>query len=850
MRAIASYYQRYILAHPLITLLIFLLILAAASVHLNRFRLDASAESLVLENDQALAQYRTMNRHFATSDNFLVVTFKPDQPLFSPGGIQTLRNLRNELADLDAVSSTNSILNVPLLYSPDLTLDNVDSELRSLDDDNVPLDTARQSLLNNPLYPNLLLSEDAGTTAIQVNLPTPDRYFDLLNERNKLRAAARSGTLTDAQQQRLSQVSDEFISLKETLNDRQKHTIGQVRGILDKYRDKGVLHLGGVPMIVADMIRFIKSDLSTFGIGVITFLLITLALIFRQWRWVAAPLACCVFTVWLVIGYLGWVEWPVTVISSNFVALLLIMTLSMTIHLMVRYRELQREQPAAPAQTIMRDTVVSMLKPCFYMAITTIVAFGSLTLSGIRPVIDFGWIMTLGLSLAFLITFVIFPALLSLIPPRPDHRSGDDNSAFTGFFARVTERFGGTILVVSLLIAGASLAGMTRLSVENSFIDYFKSSTEISQGMLTIDHKLGGTTPLDVVITDPDTGKQAAGSGDAGQCDPFVSDCNQHASSSSCDPFVDDCGDATSHRDTWFTYQKMARLKKVQAYLDSLPETGKVLSIATTLELFAQINQGQPLNAVQLAFVPKAIPDDLRDTLLSPYISEKHDEARFSMRLIDSSPDLKRNELINRIHDHLVNDMGFKDKNVTLTGMTVMYDNMLQSLFDSQIKTLGLVFLAILVMFLVLFRSLKLALIGIAPNLLAAASVLGLMGWLSIPLDLMTITVAAITVGIAVDDTIHYIHRFQVEFAKDGNYLATMHRCHGSIGRAMFYTSLTIVVGFSILVLSNFMPTIYFGLFTGFAMLMALLGALTLLPRLIVMVKPLGPETAPATGRP
>ncbi len=850
MRAIASLYQRYILAHPLITLLLFLLVLAAASVHLDRFRLDASAESLVLENDQALAQYRTMNRHFATSDNFLVVTFTPDQPLFSPGGIQTLRNLRNDLAALDAVSSTNSILNVPLLYSPDLTLDTVDSELRTLDDDDVPLDTARQSLLSNPLYPDLLLSEDAGTTAIQVNLPTPERYFELLQKRNRLRSEARSGELSDARQQELAQVSQQFLTLKESLNNRQKHTIGQVREILDQYRDKGVPHLGGVPMIVADMIRFIKNDLSTFGIGVLAFLLITLALIFRQWRWVAAPIACCVFTVWLVAGYLGWVEWPVTVISSNFVALLLIMTLSMTIHLMVRYQELQREQPASPPQTIMGDTVTSMVKPCFYMAITTIVAFGSLTLSGIRPVIDFGWMMTLGLSLAFIITFLIFPALLSLLPPKPDRRTGDDRSAFTAFFARLTSRFGGTILVLSLLIAGISLAGMTRLSVENSFIDYFKSSTEISQGMLTIDQKLGGTTPLDVVITDPDTGKPAGKSDANNACDPFVSDCRNDAPSSNCDPFVGECGEATDHRDTWFSYQKMARLKKVQAYLDSLPETGKVLSIATTLQLLAQINQGQPLNALQLAFVPKAIPDNLRDTLLSPYISEEHDEARFSMRLIDSSPDLKRDELINRIHDHLVNDMGFKDKNVTLTGMTVMYNNMLQSLFDSQIKTLGLVFLAILAMFLVLFRSLKLALIGIAPNLLAAASVLGLMGWLGIPLDLMTITVAAITVGIAVDDTIHYIHRFQVEFAKDGDYLATMYRCHGSIGRAMFYTSLTIVVGFSILVLSNFMPTIYFGLFTGFAMLMALLGALTLLPRLMLMVRPLGPEHTQATPQP
>ena len=459
------------------------------------------------------------------------------------------------------------------------------------------------------------------------------------------------------------------------------------------------------------------------------------------------------------------------------------------------------------------------------MAITTIVAFGSLTFSGIRPVIDFGWMMTIGLTVAFLITFVIFPALLALLPPPVDDRVRSDRIPFTDLFARFTEHYGKTILVGSAIIAVLCVIGLNRLTVENSFIDYFKSSTEIHQGMITIDDRLGGTTPLDVVITDDQPPESETGG------DPFASD---------CDPFVEDCEGAEEYRDTWFTYQKMERLEKVHEYLDSLPETGKVQSISTTLDILAQVNGGQPLNALELAFVPSAVPDDLQDILLTPYISEEHDQARFSIRILETSPDLRRQELLDNIRHHLTGEMGFEEDQVKLTGMTVMYNNMLQSLFNSQIKTLGVVFLAIMVMFLILFRSLKLALIGMAPNLIAAGSVLGLMGWLGIPLDMMTITVAAITVGIAVDDTIHYIHRFKTEFVKDGDYIATMHRCHRSIGQAMFFTSLTIITGFSILVLSNFIPTIYFGLFTGFAMFMALVGALTLLPRLIVLVKPFG----------
>jgi predicted RND superfamily exporter protein len=823
MDRLGAFYDRFILAHPWLVLLVFGLFLVVTAFGFSQFRLDASAESLVLENDRSLEEYRQVNRTFTTSDDFLVVTYTPDNELFTESGLARLAALRDELANVEAVGSTNSILSVPLLHSPDLTLDTVDSEIKTIDEHNVPPETARKALLNSPMYPNLLISEDAGTTAIQVNLPTPEKYFELLNQRDALRESVNAGNASEQEQQELEAVSEEFIRFTETLGEERDATIGQVRAILDDYRDQATIHLGGVPMIVADMIRFIKNDLSTFGLGVLAFLLLTLAIIFRQWRWVLVPLLCCGSTVWLMVGFLGWAQWPVTVISSNFISLLLIMTLSLTIHLIVRYREFQHDEPQAAPKNILRRTLLAMIKPCFYMAITTIVAFGSLTFSGIRPVIDFGWMMTIGLAVAFLITFLIFPALLRLLPPPVDKRVTSDRVPFTDAFAHFTERFGGTVLVGSGVLAVLCVIGLSRLTVENSFIDYFKSDTEIHQGMITIDDRLGGTTPLDVVITDKPA-PEGAGS------DPFASD---------CDPFVEDCGDE-EYRDTWYTYQKMQQLEQVHDYLDSLPETGKVLSISTTLDLLAQVNGGEALDALELAFVPAAVPDDLKDILLTPYIAEEEDKARFSIRILETMPDLRRQELLDRIRNHLTTELGYHEDRVQLSGMTVMYNNMLQSLFDSQIKTIGVVFGAILVMFLILFRSVKLALIGMAPNLIAAGSVLGLMGWLGIPLDMMTITVAAITVGIAVDDTIHYIHRFKTEFVKDGDYLATMHRCHRSIGQAMFFTSLTIITGFSILALSNFIPTIYFGLFTGFAMFMALAGALTLLPRLIVLIKPWG----------
>ncbi|GAA3973851.1 efflux RND transporter permease subunit [Allohahella marinimesophila] len=832
MATLASVYERIVLAHPARVLVLFALLLLVASLRLDQFRLDASAESLTLEDDQALEQFRETSRRFDNSEDFLVVTYSPAGDLFTSEAIARLRSLRDELAALEAVGSTNSILSVPLLYSPELTLDNVDSELRTLDEHEVPLDTARAALLNNPLYPDLLISEDGRSTAIQLNLPTPERYYELLYARNDLRDQANAGGLSAEKERELDRLENEFIDLKAQLTERQDRTIAEVRSILQQYRDSAELHLGGIPMIVADMIDFIESDLSTFGLGVLLFMILTLALIFRQWQWVAVPLMCCLFTVWLVTGCLSWVNWPVTVISSNYISLLLIMTLSLTIHLIVRYREYQHANPAFDERQVMMATASAMVRPCFYMTVTTIVAFGSLTFSGIRPVIDFGWMMTMGMAVAFFVAFVVFPALLVLMPPPLSNLPADSDRAFTRIFASLTERYGGFVLWGSVLLDVLFVVGITRLSVENSFIDYFKSDTEIHQGMITIDRALGGTAPLDLVIND----------------EPAPEGSDGDAAALECDPFLDECEAGDEWRDTWFTPDKMSRLEAVHNYLDGLQETGKTLSIVTTLRLLKTINEDRSLDAVQLAFVPKVLPEDLASTLLDPYISETHDQARLTVRLRDSSPTLRRDELLKQIEHHMTTELGYERDEFTLTGMTVMYNNMLQSLFDSQIKTLGIVFLAIAAMFLIIFRSFKLALIGIAPNLLAPASMLGLMGWLNIPLDMMTITVAAIVVGIAVDDTIHYIHRFGVEFDRDQNYLAAMHRSHQSIGRAMFYTSLTIVMGFSILVLSNFIPTIYFGLFTGFAMIVAMVASLTLLPKLILMVKPFGSERSPVSG--
>jgi predicted RND superfamily exporter protein len=606
---------------------------------------------------------------------------------------------------------------------------------------------------------------------------------------------------------------------------RDNQLVEDVRAVVDRHRDQAELYLGGVPMIVADMIAFIGNDLVIFGMGVIFFLIITLGVIFRKVQWIILSMLCCFAAVLVMVGVLGLVDWRVTVISSNFISLMLILTMSLTIHLIERYLEVHSQSPDADQQTLLvRETVRTIALPCLYTMLTTMVAFASLLVSGIRPVIDFGMMMTLGLMISFGLAFVMFPATVVLLKKDTSGVGEDFTHPFTLVFARITEAHGKKILALSLLLVVISGIGITRLKVENRFIDYFRGKTEIFQGMSLIDRKLGGTTPMDLIVDF--------------NIDP------QELEVFDDDDFFEDEEAKEEESYYWFSDVTIREeIKEIHNYLESLPETGEVLSLATLEKLTTLLNEDQPLDGFDFSILLKKTPPDLKELLVNPYVSEDITQARFTMRIIESDKKLERKALLESMRKNLVNDLGYKDDQVRFTNMFVLYNNMLQSLFQSQILTIGIVFLAIMLMFTVLFRSLRLAIIAIIPNLLPAAMVLGTMGWLGIPLNMMTITIASITIGIAVDDTIHYIHRFQKEFPKDRNYMATLYRCHCSIGRAMYYTSVTIIIGFSILVISNFVPTIYFGLSTGFAMLVALLAALTLLPQLLIILKPLGPET-------
>jgi len=819
---IKNSYRRLVLDHPIFTILVLLIVFAFFVSHVEDFTLDASADALLLENDKDLKIFRDLNDRYATKD-FLFVTFTPNQDLFSDSSLHIIASLRDELIQLELTDSVITLLDVPLVKQIEGSLSEVTSDYRTLSSDNVDKVKAKAELIASPIFKELIISLDGNTTALQVNLKGDDTFRALLHQRNALLLKQEGGSITMDESLLLDDIIEEYQARKTEINRKDHENIFNIRTIMQKYEKFGMLHLGGVTMISDDMVTFIKKDLLVFGIGVFLFLVAMLSIIFRKARWVSLPLLSCIYAGILMIGLLGLIGWDVTVISSNFISLMLIITMSMNIHLVVRYRQLRKDLPDLNQKELVMEMAGKMVWPCLYTALTTIMAFSSLVVSGIKPVIDFGWMMTIGLTVTFTTTFLLFPALLVLM--KKPEVEGDKAGSFQmmPILSALTVNHGNKILFLSVVLMIVSVVGVTKLEVENSFINYFSKDTEIYRGLKLIDDKLGGTTSLDIILKFEEETEEVVD----GEVDGDDFDFN----------FDFGGGEKEDPADYWFTPDKVDEVKVIHDYLEGLPAVGKVLSLASLIRVGEDVNQGE-FDAFELAIVYKRMPEELKSSMIDPYISIEDNEARINLRILDSLENLRRKELLEQIHFDLTNKLGFSEDRIAISGLLVLYNNMLQSLFKSQILTLGVVMAGIALMLLVLFRSVSLAIIGIIPNIMASGIILGLMGLLGIPLDMMTITIAAITIGIAVDNSIHYIYRFREEFTRTQDYIETLHYCHANIGKAVFYNAVTIIIGFSILVLSNFIPTIYFGLLTAFAMLVALLGALTLLPKLILMWKP------------
>ncbi|CAC9437547.1 Exporter protein, RND family [uncultured Gammaproteobacteria bacterium] len=775
------------------SIVLLLLIVGFFIAQIPNFQLDASSDSLVLEGDSNLRYYQSIKKNYG-SDDYLVISYQVKDKLLAPAQLRHLANFRQDLQAISQVKSVTTILDVPLFQSPPLALTDLASEDISIDNGNADLALAIKEFKTSPLYADNLVSKDGKTSAILVVLKDNKKFEKRRQMRDAMRLERADDTLSKEALAKLISIEKQVLKDATMQSKLQDKTIAQIRTTIEKYHDKASLFLGGLPMITTDIIGYISSDLIVFSLAVIGLMTLILAIIFKGIRWVLMPIGISITGALMMTGVLGFLGWKVTVISSNFFSLLLVMTLSVTIHLVVRYRELAQNTPDLEYRTLIQNTLEQMLKPCLFTTLTTIVAFGSLLISGIRPVIDFGWMMSIGVMIALALSFVAFPIIMSFLP-KPKVRQFNTELGITYGLAKFTEKFGNHLLVILVLFIGVSAMGINKLSVENRFIDYFKENTEINQGLTLIDKKLGGTIPLEIVFDE-------------------------------------------LAEDYWYDEDLRTDIHKIHQYLDSLDETGKVLSVDTLMQILTQANDNKAPNGFFLNVIKSQIPDSAKMHVLDPYMSEDSGQLRMVIRIRETNKALKRAALIEKIETYIGKDIGFREGSFHTTGMLVLYNNMLQSLFASQIKTITVVFAMIFVMFLFIFKSLSLSILALIPNTLPSIFILGIMGLMNIPLDLMTITISAIAIGIGVDNAIHYIHRFKAEFQKDGDYLATMYRSHNSIGLAMFYTSITVTLGFLILALSNFIPSIYFGIFTAIAMISALLANLTLLPKLILMVKP------------
>ncbi len=791
---IAHLYQNIILKNPKAILILLIIAILSFGYYSKDFKLDASSETLLIEDDPDLAYLKEVSKRYGSKE-FLILTYTPNEGMVTDTSINNLLSLKYKIQSLKWVDSVITLLDVPLLNNSDTPLQERLESFKTLKDEDVDRDRGFNEILESPVFRNFVISEDGKTSGIIVNIKKTQKLDNIENK------------------------SKEEIELIKDQIKRQNHqNILEIRQVIQSYGDVGKIYLGGIPMIADDMMTFIKSDIIIFGLGVLLFIIATLWFVFRNLLWIIVPISSCLFSVIIMMGLLGLLGWKVTVISSNFIALMLILTMAMNIHMSTRFLQIKKDFPSKNNFEIISLTTSKMYWPILYTVLTTIFAFLSLIFSEIKPIIDFGWMMTFGLITSFVITFTLLPTLLSFAPTNNISVKKEQKSKITNSLGLISINNKNSIFLITGLVVIFSVIGISKLEVENSFINYFNKNTEIYKGMKLIDEELGGTTPLEVIIKFPKKEKEKK---------------------SEQDEEFEDWGEEEENDEKyWFTKDKIDLISSIHNYLDNLPEIGKVLSFSSIVEVATQLNNNKPLGTLEMGVLYSKIPESIKTEIIDPYLSIEDNEARISLRIIDSKEDLRRNDLINKINFDLKDKFGLDKNEYKLAGVLILFNNLLQSLFKSQILTLGLVMVGIFSMFIILFRNIKLSLIGVVPNFIAAFFILGIIGILEIPLDMMTITIAAITIGIAVDNSIHYIYRFKEEFKKLKDYNKTLKTCHSTVGVAILNTSITIVFGFSILVLSKFIPTIYFGVFTALAMLFAMISVLTLLPALIVVTKP------------
>ena len=816
---------RMLVSAPKLSLALALILCAFLCAFVPKLAIDASTQTLLLENDKDLELWRDITKRYKIP-NTLVIAYTPNSDLLSESSISTLAALSKDLAQIKGVKSVFSMLDAPLLLSSGLKFSDLLGTIPTLKDSNASKEAIKAEFLSSPFYKNSLVSSDFKTTALLLTLEPNPGYNEFIASITALENTLKNAENNATAKTLLKEQRAAFKAYRDELRIAEHEQITQIRQVIAKYNQNSQsriphqasssqLFLGGINMIADDMIAFVRSDLATYGLATLLLCSLCLFVYYLQLRYVFLAIFICLVCVGVASGLFGLLGFEITVISSNYIALQLIITLSVVIHLINSYREFFRKKSSFSQKAIVYLALKERMSPCFFAIFTTIIGFISLVFSDIRPIISLGLMMSASITLSLIFSFWLFGSIMSLLSKKSVNTAFERYFSLTTLCAKIALnlRARKVVFAISALGLCVGLWGISKLSVENSFIGYFKENTDIYKGMELIDNKLGGTVPLDIIIS-------------------FKKDKKEPRNSSLDDEFADEfaSSDAAQY---WFNERRMSVLKSVNEYLKNKEFIGSVSSLADLLEVGKELNEGRELDALALALIYSSLSGERRELILTPFVSIENDELHFSVRTLDSDPRLKRAEFLRTLQNEL-NELVGKDAEVKISGAMKLYANMLDSLFSSQINSLGFVLLAFFATFWLIFASLRLAIIAICINILPLICVLGAMGLAGLSLDIMSITIGSISLGIGVDSAIHYIYRYKRELAHFKDSKKAIIASHASIGYALYYTSFAVFIGFGVMISSNFWPTIYFGALTDLVMFFMLASSLILLPSLLL----------------
>ena len=757
----------------------------------SQFKIDASADTLLTKNNAAYLKTREINRDF-TPEEFLIVAYGArEKTVLEPTHIEAIGNLVDELKGLERVKSVTSLVNVPLLSARPLDQIMAKPLETTIEKNNYSQSELESIFKDHPLYQNLVLSKDHRYAAIQVQFRKNPELTGLHNKLLALDKKQLDGaSLTDQEQQDYDAYKARATTLEAELNGQRAGEFEKIQAIAHKYSDKADIHFGGAHVLGQELIQIVKSDLKTFGLMTLAIVSVVLLLFFRSLRWLAIIFACCAIPVTITTGLLALLDLRATVISANFIAVQVVLTIAMLVHLVTHLLESQREQPEKSLYRSLLDTMTDKAKPTLYAALTTSIGFVSMVFTDIQPVIDLGWMMLCATLVSASVVLTGFPAFClalwrSKVPPAIWRMNWLSRTIVA------MPRWKAVVIPGTVIVGVVCSIAATGVTVENSFINYFDKDTETYQGLKVIDQNLGGTTPLDVIYHVPPQKQKSA---------------------------------------VVLSSDSVQALGTITRSLESAKGMGRVLSVYDFTELARNINE-KPLTEYELDALYKLVDKEIRQNLVGSYFDPETNRLRVSARIVDTTEGLNRQTLLQNIKQQF-KEHGVPLEQVEFANLFVVYKSLLAKLFDSQILMLGIVLPCMLLALMVLFRSITAALITMVPNLIALVVFFGLIGFLGIPLDFMTITIAAISLGIATDDAVHFVVRYQnrINQGDADNALADTSQY---VGRAVFITTVVIICGFLAVCLSDFVPTRLFGAFTALVLATSFASTVLIIPALL-----------------